>query len=124
VNAAVRRNGSEARFDYAVPIARNREMMAEYWRLEPDFRYVIFGIGDAHVHANILPSSEREFARGQQLMLDSPATPCPGTVSAEHGLGKRNAPCSSCSTPGSDSDEAGQAPPRSRMVADSTLFPL
>jgi FAD/FMN-containing dehydrogenase len=80
--------------DYAVPVARNREMLAYYRRrLERQFsgRYVIFGhIGDAHVHVNIFsdpanraPASDllREFARE--------AVALGGTVSAEHGLGKR-----------------------------------
>ena len=81
--------------DYAVPLARNREMLECYRRrLEQEFpgRYVLFGhIGDAHVHVNILPSSEQQYARGQQLMLDFArhAVALGGTVSAEHGLGKR-----------------------------------
>jgi FAD/FMN-containing dehydrogenase len=94
VNAAVRRLGfMKLGSDYAVPIERNREMLAEYRRrLDPELRYVIFGhIGDAHVHVNILPASAREFARGQELMLELArhAVSLGGTVSAEHGLGKR-----------------------------------
>jgi FAD/FMN-containing dehydrogenase len=94
VNAVVRQNGfMKLGSDYAVPVARNREMMAEYVRrLEPEFEYVIFGhIGDAHVHVNILPSTEQQFVRGQELMLDFAryAVALGGTVSAEHGLGKR-----------------------------------
>ncbi len=94
VNAVVRRSGfMKLGSDYAVPIARNREMMAEYRRrLDPEFDYVIFGhIGDAHLHVNILPSSQQQFARGQALMLDFArhAVALGGTVSAEHGLGKR-----------------------------------
>jgi FAD/FMN-containing dehydrogenase len=94
VNAVVRQNGfMKLGSDYAVPIARNRDMMAEYRRrLEPEFPYVIFGhIGDAHVHVNILPSTAQQFARGQELMLDFArhAVALGGTVSAEHGLGKR-----------------------------------
>jgi FAD/FMN-containing dehydrogenase len=94
VNAVVRRNGfMKLGSDYAVPVARNREMMAEYRRrLESGFTYVIFGhIGDAHVHVNILPSSEEQYVRGQELMLDFArhAVALGGTVSAEHGLGKR-----------------------------------
>jgi FAD/FMN-containing dehydrogenase len=95
VNDAVRRAGAlKMNTDYAVPLARNREMLACYRRrLEQEFpgRYVIFGhIGDAHVHVNIFsdpanpaPASEllREFARE--------AVALGGTVSAEHGLGKR-----------------------------------
>ena len=82
--------------DYAVPLARNREMLARY---HSDLRqhaldYVIFGhIGDAHVHVNILPKSQAEFDAGQRLMLDFArhAVELGGTVSAEHGLGKRKA---------------------------------
>ena len=96
VNETVRRNGFlKLGSDYAVPPARNREMMAVYrQRLEREFagRYVIFGhIGDAHVHANILPENASEFERGKDLMLElaGAAVALGGTVSAEHGLGKR-----------------------------------
>ncbi|HEX6897751.1 MAG TPA: FAD-linked oxidase C-terminal domain-containing protein, partial [Bryobacteraceae bacterium] len=61
---------------------------------EHGFDYVIFGhIGDAHVHVNILPSSQADFDLGQKLMLDfaRQAVVLGGTVSAEHGLGKRKA---------------------------------
>jgi FAD/FMN-containing dehydrogenase len=96
VNAAIRRNGfMKLGSDYAVPIARNREMLAEYRRrLEREFNYVIFGhIGDAHLHVNILPESQEQFSRGQALMLEFArcAVALGGTVSAEHGLGKRKA---------------------------------
>lgn len=98
VNTIMRRNQlMKLGSDYAVPIARNREMLAEYRRkLEQRFpgRYVIFGhIGDAHLHVNILPATEAEFAQGQALMLEFArhAVALGGTVSAEHGLGKRKA---------------------------------
>jgi FAD/FMN-containing dehydrogenase len=96
VNAAVRRNGfMKLGSDYAVPIARNREMLAEYRRrLQHEFNYVIFGhIGDTHLHVNILPESQEQFSRGQALMLEFAryAVSLGGTVSAEHGLGKRKA---------------------------------
>jgi FAD/FMN-containing dehydrogenase len=96
VNAAVRRNGFlKLGSDYAVPVAHNRDMLAEYRRrLEGEFDYVIFGhIGDAHLHVNILPASKEQFTRGQALMLDFArhAVALGGTVSAEHGLGKRKA---------------------------------
>ena len=55
---------------------------------------VILGhIGDAHVHINILPNSQAEFESGQRLMLElaRKAVELGGTVSAEHGLGKRKA---------------------------------
>jgi FAD/FMN-containing dehydrogenase len=82
--------------DYAVPLARNREMLAYYQRrLEEEFpgRHVIFGhIGDAHVHVNLF-SDPADPARATGLLMDLArhAVELGGTVSAEHGLGKRKA---------------------------------
>jgi FAD/FMN-containing dehydrogenase len=96
VNDLVRqRNLTKMGSDFAVPIARNREMLAVYREaLDREFpgQYVIFGhIGDAHLHANILPANDAEWARAKGLMNDFArrAVEMGGTVSAEHGLGKR-----------------------------------
>ncbi len=98
VNERVRRAGfTKLASDYAVPLDRNLEMLDAYRRvLGAEFpgRYVVFGhIGDAHVHANILPESQRDFDRGRDVMTDLAryAVSLGGTVSAEHGLGKRKA---------------------------------
>jgi FAD/FMN-containing dehydrogenase len=98
VNDIVRRNGVlKVNSDYAVPLERNREMLHYYRnRLEAQFpgQYVLFGhIGDAHVHANILSRSPVELERAQEAMVDFArhAVELGGTVSAEHGLGKRKA---------------------------------
>jgi FAD/FMN-containing dehydrogenase len=97
VNDTVRRRGyMKVNSDYAVPLDRNLEMLAHYnCRLrELSLDYVIFGhIGDAHVHINILPKSELEFKAGQELMHEFArhSVKLGGTVSAEHGLGKRKA---------------------------------
>ena len=98
VNEVVRRNGRQKiGSDCAVPPERNREMLAYYRRaLESEFpgRHVIFGhIGDAHLHPNVLPQSEEDAARGRALMVEfaRQAVQWGGTVSAEHGLGKRKA---------------------------------
>ncbi len=97
VNDTVRRSGAlKMNTDYAVPFARNREMLAFYRRrLEEEFpgRYVIFGhIGDAHVHVNLFSSPENP-AQAANLLLEfaRQAVSLGGTVSAEHGLGKRKA---------------------------------
>ena len=63
-------------------------------RLEEEFsaQYVIVGhIGDAHLHANVLPESAEQFERGKALVEEfaREAVRLGGTVSAEHGLGKR-----------------------------------
>jgi len=74
--------------DFAVPVERNLEMLALYReRCEAEFagRYVIFGhYGDAHLHVNL-------FGDGRELMTEFArvAVRMGGTVSAEHGLGKR-----------------------------------
>jgi FAD/FMN-containing dehydrogenase len=95
VNDIVRQNGRlKMGSDFAVPLERNREMLALYHeRLRAEFpgQYVIFGhIGDAHVHANILPKSGAEAQRARKLMVEfaRKAVEFGGTVSAEHGLGK------------------------------------
>ena len=95
VNDTVRRRGFlKLNSDYAVPLPQGREMLEYYHtRLrERALDYVIFGhIGDAHVHVNILPNSEADFKTGQELMVEFArrAVSLGGTVSAEHGLGKR-----------------------------------
>lgn len=81
--------------DFAVPIERNREMLA-YYRDQIAARFpaphVIYGhIGDAHVHVNLFPNSPETAAEGKRLMSDfaAKAVALGGTVAAEHGLGKR-----------------------------------
>jgi FAD/FMN-containing dehydrogenase len=97
VNDTVRQSGAmKMNTDHAVPLARNREMLAFYRkRLEEEFpgRYVIFGhIGDAHVHINLF-SDPANPAHATNLLLElaRQAVQLGGTVSAEHGLGKRKA---------------------------------
>jgi FAD/FMN-containing dehydrogenase len=83
--------------DYAVPLDRDQEMLVFYRkRLEAELpgAYVIFGhLGDAHLHVNMLPSSEAQAAIATGLLREfaTEAVRLGGTVSAEHGLGKRKA---------------------------------
>ena len=97
VNESLRRTGSlKMASDCAVPVEHNREMLSFYRaRLDENFpgRYVIFGhIGDAHLHVNILPSPA-ESAKAAEILREfaHKAVELGGTVSAEHGLGKRKA---------------------------------
>jgi len=83
--------------DYAVPVNRNREMLA-YYRLRLDAelpgQYVAYGhIGDAHVHVNMLPANSAQVKTAGALMKEfaAKAVELGGTVSAEHGLGKSKA---------------------------------
>jgi FAD/FMN-containing dehydrogenase len=97
VNDTVRQSGAlKMNTDYAVPVARNREMLAYYRRrLDGEFpgRYVIFGhLGDAHVHVNIFSDPANPGPAMDLLReLAREAVALGGTVSAEHGLGKRKA---------------------------------
>jgi FAD/FMN-containing dehydrogenase len=97
VNDTMRRRGFlKLNTDFAVPLDRNREMLSYYHAglRESGVDYVLFGhIGDAHLHVNVLPNSEAEFKGAQTLLLDFArhAVKLGGTVSAEHGLGKRKA---------------------------------
>jgi FAD/FMN-containing dehydrogenase len=90
-----RRHLTKMGSDFAVPIARNRDMLRIYREtLDREFprQYVIFGhIGDAHLHVNVLPANEEEWKRASALMTGfaRQAFELGGTVSAEHGLGKR-----------------------------------
>lgn len=83
--------------DYAVPLDNDRDMLRYYReRLEAELpgRYVIYGhLGDAHLHLNILPTSAEEAQLATRLLREfaAQAVKLGGTVSAEHGLGKRKA---------------------------------
>jgi FAD/FMN-containing dehydrogenase len=96
VNDLVRRNGfQKLSTDCAVPLSANPAMMRWYAdSLQSEFpgKYVIFGhIGDAHVHVNILPESDDDALRGRAFLecAARAAVSLGGTVSAEHGLGKK-----------------------------------
>jgi FAD/FMN-containing dehydrogenase len=56
--------------------------------------YLIYGhLGDAHLHVNMLPATEAEAKLSTALLKEfaAHAVSLGGTVSAEHGLGKRKA---------------------------------
>ncbi|HEV8415837.1 MAG TPA: FAD-binding oxidoreductase [Bryobacteraceae bacterium] len=83
--------------DYAVPLERNRDILAVYRSvLSKNFgdKFVMFGhIGDAHVHTEILPETRQEWERGTEVAVElaQEVVAMGGTVGAEHGLGKRKA---------------------------------
>lgn len=98
VNETVIRNGFlKVGSDCAVPLDRNQDMLLWYRQVmdhEMPGQYVIYGhIGDAHVHVNLLPKTKVQFDRAKELMTEiaAKAVSLGGTVSAEHGLGKRKA---------------------------------
>ena len=95
VNDTVRRRGYlKMGTDYAVPIARHRDMLAHYRKGLAHFRgdAVVYGhVGDGHLHVNMMPAndSEKEQAWGLMHTWAADAVALGGTVGAEHGLGKR-----------------------------------
>ncbi|MCX7031105.1 MAG: FAD-binding oxidoreductase [Spirochaetes bacterium] len=79
--------------DLAVPDPALPAMMETYRRVFADagLEHVIFGhIGNAHLHANLLPSTVEEIGRGRAACLElaRAAVALGGSVSGEHGIGK------------------------------------
>jgi FAD/FMN-containing dehydrogenase len=98
VNERVRQLGhGKLGTDFAVPVEHNGAMMdfyEQHLRQEYGQSYCIFGhIGDAHVHVNLLPQDWRQAERAPSLLIEFAveAVRLGGTVSAEHGLGKKKA---------------------------------
>jgi len=89
-----RRGYAKFSTDFAVPFRYHRELYARYkQRCEQIFpgKYTIFGhAGDANNHINLLPTSEEEARRGEELMYEFAqyVVSLGGTVAAEHGIGK------------------------------------
>ncbi len=95
VNTFVRSHGThKVATDIAVPDEGFDEMMKSYYNVggEAGMPYVIFGhIGDNHVHFNFLPRNEEELEKALKLctILLKKAVALGGTVSGEHGVGKK-----------------------------------
>ena len=79
--------------DTAVPI----EAFDDYYKWaiamvrEAGIKYVAYGhFGDCHLHLNMLPKDNAEYATGKEIYLGlcRKAVELGGTVSAEHGIGK------------------------------------
>lgn len=79
--------------DSAVPPERTGEFYARMRGIleREGLRNVIFGhAGQGHLHANVLPGSEKEMESAERCMeeIARTAVAMGGTVSAEHGLGR------------------------------------
>ncbi len=88
--------------DFAVPVARFAEMYAFHQEIEAEFgcgqdprrpvRAAKWGhVGDCHLHCNFLCENEADetLARSLYLKLVRKAVSLGGTISAEHGVGKK-----------------------------------
>ncbi len=91
----IRRGFLKLGSDFAVPIERSREMADYYYAILKERwpgQYVVYGhAGDGHLHVNLMPAGAEENRLGNELMKEwaRRAVAMGGTVSAEHGLGKR-----------------------------------
>lgn len=94
-NARVRANGYlKMGTDFAVPWSAEQAMQARYRARMAAFpgETAIFGhIGDAHLHVNLLPTNDGERDQAWEMIQQwaAEAVELGGSVSAEHGLGKR-----------------------------------
>ncbi len=102
INTWIRRHGSgKLGTDLAVPAEGFEEMMAAYREAgrafeeatdRPPPHHALFGhLGDYHLHMNFLVASEseREVARALYAALAQQAVDLGGTISGEHGVGKK-----------------------------------
>ncbi|MAG60258.1 hypothetical protein CL619_00580 [archaeon] len=87
--------------DFAVPAGSFREMIRLYLASQEIFQeccrrdqvFAMWGhLGDYHLHANFLPTNgkEHEYALGLFGDLARKAVELEGSISAEHGVGKKN----------------------------------
>jgi D-lactate dehydrogenase (cytochrome) len=77
--------------DFAVPPDFLGQLIEHYQKALCNLDYVIFGhIGDAHLHANVLPRNLNELKAAKTAYHDIAhwVLSVGGTVSAEHGIGK------------------------------------
>lgn len=102
VNSYLKQRGSsKIGTDFCVPSEHFREMYDLYLRTGEEFimkfpregtHYVLFGhIGNEHLHFNFITHSEEEraFAKELYLKMAQKAVSLGGTISAEHGVGKK-----------------------------------
>ena len=95
VNDYVRTRRGKLGTDLAVPGAAFRELMVAYDRASGSgVKSVLFGhLGEYHLHLNFLADDDDELRRAREsyVELARTAVDLGGTVSAEHGIGKKRA---------------------------------
>jgi len=93
VNDYVRTRRGKLGTDFAVPAASFRDLMSEYDKAAAaGVRTVLFGhLGEYHLHLNFLAADDAEMSLARRLYttLARKAVSLGGTVSAEHGVGKK-----------------------------------
>jgi D-lactate dehydrogenase (cytochrome) len=105
VNETMRQRGMKKMgMDLAVPDDRLDDIMKIYAGEggQTGVEYVLFGhIGDNNLHMNFLPKdeSQMETVRAAYLSIAAKAIAMGGTISAEHGVGKKQFPVNGKMTP-------------------------
>ena len=77
--------------DYAVPMEKLGDLLKLYDDLLPVGKCYAFGhIGNAHIHANVIPETEEEAIAARDIVRKIGLEVCKmgGSVSGEHGIGK------------------------------------
>lgn len=98
VNEEVKKRGfRKIGTDMAVPDEHAERMFDLYLKIlgASGIDYTLFGhIGNNHLHANLLPKTEAQFEKAQEIYrtLAKEAVRLKGTISAEHGIGKVRIP--------------------------------
>ncbi|MCM8794246.1 MAG: FAD-binding oxidoreductase [Candidatus Omnitrophica bacterium] len=98
VNERVAKNGfRKVATDAAVPEKNSQKMFDFYLSVlqGSEIDYCLWGhIGENHLHANLLPTTEEEFKQALEVYaaIAKKAVSLGGTVSAEHGIGKIRIP--------------------------------
>ncbi len=91
LNESIRPGMVKIGTDFAVPQRNLRRLLELYETMLPHGKSYIFGhIGNAHLHANMLPENELEAAEFRRIYHNLAGEVCrlDGSVSAEHGIGK------------------------------------
>ncbi len=102
INSMIRKkNSKKLGTDFVVPPEKFPEMFAAYKKAGEEFKrnfprqgfhYLIFGhIGDYHLHCNFITESqkERDFVDKLYVKLAQKAVAFKGSISGEHGVGKK-----------------------------------
>jgi D-lactate dehydrogenase (cytochrome) len=91
LNESIRPGLVKVGTDYAVPMDHLEDLLKLYDDTLPPGKSFVFGhIGNAHLHANVLPenSAELELYRNLNRTLAERVCSMGGSVSGEHGIGK------------------------------------
>ena len=91
LNESIRPGRVKVGMDYAVPIKKLGDLLKLYDDLLPAGKSYGFGhIGNAHIHANVIPENEEEAMASRRIVRQIGLEVCKmgGSVSGEHGIGK------------------------------------